>query len=193
MIATHSEVDNKNITHYFCEHHSLEKIPKTYNITGQNKNNKKLLPLFIVLFGVFLLSIIRQFTNELDFMIWMMDFMGIFFITFGLFKLYDLKGFVEGFKTYDILAKKFTAFGYAFPFIEIILGIMYLAGFMFLWQNIAALIIASLGIYSAHTVVKDKQEIQCVCLGTIFNMPMTKVTLIENGAMFIMALFMLLM
>lgn len=187
MLSTHNVTDEKNVTHYFCEHHSMKDIVK------KEIKNKSLLPLFFVLLSISLLSLVRQFTSGISLGLWMMDFMGIFFITFGLLKLYDLKGFVQGFKTYDIIAKRFTAFAYAFPFIEITLGAMYLAGFMFLWQNITALIITSLGIYSAYAVIKKKEEVQCVCLGTFFNLPMTKVTLIENGTMFAMVLFMLLM
>lgn len=187
MAATHSILDTKNTTHYFCHHHSLK------NIQVKQSNHQKLLPLFYVFGLIIFLSLIRQFLNGIDFMMWMMDFMGIFFIIFGLFKLYDLSGFVEGFKTYDIIAKKFTVFGYAYPFIEILLGVMYLAGFMFMWQNIVALILAGLSIYSAYIAIRNKEEIQCVCLGTAFNLPMTNVTLIENGVMFVMALFMVLM
>lgn len=185
MDATHSVTDEKNVTHYFCDHHSTKDLIK------KDTKNKSLLPLFFILTGIFLLSLIRQLTIGINLNLWMMDFMGIFFVTFGLFKLYDLKGFVESFKSYDIVTKRFKAFGYAFPFIELTLGIMYLAGFMFPLQNIAALIITSLGIYSAYTVIKNKEEVQCVCLGTFFNLPMTKVTLIENGIMFVMAIFML--
>lgn len=187
MDATHSVTDEKNITHHFCEHHNMKDLVRS------NVKNKSLLPLFFVLTGIFILSLIRQFTIGINFNLWMMDFMGIFFVIFGLFKLYDLKGFVESFKTYDIVAKRITSFGYAFPFIEITLGIMYLAGLMFLWQNIIALIITLLGIYSAYTVIKKREEVQCVCLGTFFNLKMTKVTLIENGVMFVMVIFMLLM
>ena len=125
MLSTHNVTDEKNITHYFCKHHSMKDLLKKDN------KNKSLSPLFFVLTGIFILSLIRQFTIGVNFNLWMMDFMGIFFVTFGLFKLYDLKGFVESFKTYDILAKRFIAFGYAFPSIEIVLGVMYLAGFMF--------------------------------------------------------------
>lgn len=189
MVATHSAVDIKNITHNFCEHHSLKDI----RVKQSNHQNQKLLPLFYVFGLIIFLSLVRQFMNGVDFMMWMMDFMGIFFIVFGLFKMYDLKGFAEGFKTYDVIAKRFTAFGYAYPFIEIGLGVMYLAGFMFMWQNIVALTLAGFGIYSAYVAINNKEEIQCVCLGTAFNLPMTNVTLIENGVMFAMALFMVLM
>ncbi|MDQ5930462.1 MAG: hypothetical protein QG594_2250 [Bacteroidota bacterium] len=187
MVATHSEIDTKDITHYFCQHHSLKNIP-TAKI-----NHLRLIPLFSVFILIIALSLIRQFLNGTNFMMWMMDFMGIFFLIFGLFKLYDLKGFVQGFQTYDVITKKIPQFGYTYPFIEVILGITYLAGFMFVWQNLIALMLASFGLYSAYVALKNKEEIQCVCLGTFFNLPMTYITLLENGVMFGMALFMLLM
>lgn len=187
MEATHTEIDVKNITHYFCLHHSLK--------SGDSKRSthQRLLPLFYVFSLIITLSLIRQFLNGADFMMWMMDFMGIFFITFGLFKLYDLKGFVEGFKTYDVITKKIPQFGYTYPFIEVLLGVTYLAGFMFMGQNLIALTLAGFGLYSAYIALKNKEEIQCVCLGTVFNLPMTYITVLENGVMFVMAFFMLLM
>lgn len=187
MAATHSELDGKNITHYFCQHHSLKTPQKN------KSSHKRLFPLFSIFLLIVLLSLIRQFLNGVDLIVWMMDFMGIFFVVFGLFKLYDLKGFVQGFQTYDVIAKKIPQFGYTYPFIEILLGVTYLLGFMFVWQNMIALILASFGLYSAHVALKNKDEIQCVCLGTFFNLPMTYVTLLENGVMFAMAFFMLLM
>lgn len=187
MVATHSVVDKNNSTHYFCEHHSLKDIPAKKII------HERLLPLYGVFAIIILLSLVRQFANGLDLMVLMMDFMGIFFVVFGLFKLYDLKGFVSGFQTYDIVAQKIPQYGYAYPFIEICLGVAYLAGFMFFWQNIAAITLALIGLYSAYVALKNEEEIQCVCLGTFFNLPMTYITLLENGVMFVMVLFMLLM
>ena len=44
-------------------------------------------------------------------------FMVGFFIVFAGFKLMDLKGFAEGYSTYDLLAQKIPAYGYLYPFI----------------------------------------------------------------------------
>ncbi|MFT4875788.1 MAG: hypothetical protein ACI8S2_000517 [Bacteroidia bacterium] len=38
--------------------------------------------------------------------------------------------------------------------------------------------------------VVQKSEIQCACLGTVFNLPMSYVTIIEDGIMLAMALLM---
>lgn len=47
--------------------------------------------------------------------------------------------------------------------------------------------------HSSYLALRNEDEVQCVCLGTAFNLPMTYVTLMENTVMFIMALFMILM
>ncbi len=190
MDATHRETDAKNITHHFCEHHSI----KDLNLSNKNSQNKyqKLLPLFLVFLFIFTFPVIRQI-NGVNGMLYMMDFMGIFFLVFGMFKLLDLKGFVVGFQQYDFVARRFPAYGYAYPFIEIGLGILYLMGYMFLWQNILVAILATIGIYTAYKYTDHKDDIRCVCLGTMFDLPMTWVTLSENALMLVMVLFMIAM
>ena len=179
--------EEAGIISFFCEHHA----PDGSELIGKNK--KDFTPFIIILISILLLSTLRQFTQGLDGMLWMMDFMGIFLVTFGLFKIVDLKGFKEGFATYDLIAKKIPAYGYAFPFIEICLGVIYLAGYMYPWQNISVLIISIIGSLSAYLVIKNKNEIQCVCLGTTFKIPMTWVTFGENITMGIMAAWMILL
>jgi hypothetical protein len=40
--------------------------------------------------------------------------------------------------------------------------------------------------------VMSKRKIRCACLGTVFNLPMSTVTVIEDGLMFVMAVIMLM-
>jgi hypothetical protein len=49
----------------------------------------------------------------------------------------------------------------------------------------------SISAYGVWKVLKVKGEIQCACLGTVFKVPMTKVTLFENLFMAAMALYMI--
>jgi len=180
------------VTHYYCQHHktidSIKIIPGHTNTIS--KKVRELTPLVLVLLAVSALAFIRQ-SDGANVMLYMMDWMGLFLVTFGMFKLIDLKGFVEGFSSYDIIAKKFTQYGYIFPFLEIGLGILYLAGFMFLLQNTVVLIISILGMYSAYKVISNKLQIRCVCLGNLFRIPMTWATFIENFLMAVMVLLML--
>jgi len=39
--------------------------------------------------------------------------------------------------------------------------------------------------------VLNKQKIQCACLGAVFNLPMSTVTIIEDGIMILMSAVML--
>ena len=180
------------IVHNYCIHHKTIQSVKIGNIPKKSifTKIKDLAPLFSVILAISLLAGIRQIGNT-DGMLYMMDWMGLFLLSFGMLKLVDLTGFATGFASYDIIAKRFKHYGYVFPFIEIVLGILYLVGFMFILQNVLVLIISALGMYSAYRVITDKLEIRCVCLGTLFHIPMTWATFIENFLMAVMIILML--
>ncbi len=162
-------------------------------IENNTNKYKKLLPLIYVFAFIFVFPLIRQSISYFNPMLYMMDFMGVFFLVFGLFKLIDLHGFVKGFQKYDFISRRFKSYGYVYPFLEIGLGIMYLLGLMFLWQNVLVLALSLIGIYTAYKYIDHADEIECVCLGTVFKLPMTWVTLSENLLMFLMVIFMTLM
>ena len=179
--------EEEGTTVLYCKHHA----PKGSVLAGGSKKN--FTPLILVVSGVLFVSLFRQYTDGINGMMWMMDFMGIFLVTFGLFKLTDLKGFKEGFATYDLIAKNVSVYGHLFPFIEIGLGIMYLLGYMYVWQNGTVLVLSVVGCISAYKVIQRKDEVECVCLGTSFAIPMTWVTFTENLIMGLMVFFMILL
>lgn len=191
MNGEYKEVVN-GFVHYYCVHHKTENSIKIDGLTEKSllERIKELTPLLSVILLISLIAGIHQISGT-NLMLYMMDWMGVFLLTFGMLKLIDLKGFAEGFISYDIIAKKFTHYGYAFPFIEIGLGVLYLLGYMFMWQNALVLMISLLGMYSAYKVITNKQEIRCVCMGTLFHIPMTWATFAENFLMGIMIIFML--
>lgn len=176
---------------YYCPHHKTNDSIRISENDSQNYKVEELFPLLLAVSVVTLLSFARQIQN-IDWMLYMMDFMGLFLLCFGLLKLLDLKGYAQTFATYDLIAKRFTVYGYLFPFIEIVLGFMYLSGFMFFWQNVFVLILSLLGMYSAYEVIKNKHNVRCVCLGTYLHIPMTWTTFTENFLMALMAVLMLM-
>jgi copper chaperone CopZ len=120
------------------------------------------------------------------------DFMGLFFIVFSLFKFLDLKGFQQSFRRYDPLSKSLPFYGWVYPFIELTLGVLFLMRWevqLALWLTLGILSITTLGVVR---VLMSKQQIQCACLGSVLNLPMTEATLIENVVMIGMAGGMLL-
>ena len=58
--------------------------------------------------------------------------------------------------------------------------------------NIIAFIISLLGMMSAYQIIRSGKVVECACMGTYWKLPMTKVTLLENGVMIVMILFMML-
>ena len=123
---------------------------------------------------------------------WMLNFMAGFFIVFGGFKLLDVPNFAQAYARYDVIAKNFKPWGYAFPFVETALGFAFLFHFnlnIILWLALALSVIGAIGVIQANM---KKQTIQCACLGTVFQLPMSVVTIVENVGMAAMAVWMLI-
>ena len=124
---------------------------------------------------------------------WMMAFMGGFYAVFGAFKLLDVPTFATAYQRYDVSAKQFRPWGYAYPFIETALGFAFLFQFQPLASTIVALVLSLVGAIGVVQATLSKQTIQCACLGTVFQLPMSVITVIENLGMAAMAAWMLWM
>jgi len=121
----------------------------------------------------------------------MNKFMGAFFIAFAFFKLLDVRGFADAFQTYDLAARRFPFYALAYPFIELALGIAYLGGFTRTITNGVTLLVMSVGLVGVTQALLAKRSIQCACLGTVFKLPMSYVTFVEDALMAGMAIAML--
>lgn len=118
-------------------------------------------------------------------------FMIGFFLVFAGFKLIDLKGFAEGYATYDLLAQRLYAYGFIYPFIELFFGLaMIINPFSrgLLWIELIVMSFSGLGV--AIKLAK-KERFHCVCLGTFLKVPLTKVTLVEDFGMAALAAVMI--
>ena len=177
-----------------------ETLPPKYSLINEqdiNLNNrgeatikgskiKQLKPLFIILGYIFIASILLNYQN------WnssnaMLDFMGLFYIIFSFFKILDVKGFSMSFRMYDPLAKQAPIYGYIYPFIEVILGLMFLIRYEVNIALILTLIVLGITTIGVTQTLLNKRSIKCACLGTTLNLPMTEATFIENALMIIMA------
>ena len=151
-------------------------------------------PIFLIfgyIAGVSLLVAFQQ--QHFDIMQWMSWFMAGFFIVFSFFKLLNLNGFAEGYRTYDVVAKAMPAYGFIYPFIELALGIVFLTGFNPFVTNIVTLIVMGVSTIGVVQSLMKKTAFQCACLGTIIKLPLSKVTLFEDLLMVAMSLTMLIL
>lgn len=122
----------------------------------------------------------------------MAHFMAGFFLAFSFFKLLDLRAFAQSYSRYDLLAQRWFDWGYIYPFCELMLGIAYITRAAMTLTNILTLILMLLGTAGVIRSLFRKQQIQCACLGTVFNLPMSWITLLEDLLMAGMAAWMLI-
>ena len=197
MKVSHSDAKSKNLIakkegkeYYFCnEKHKEEFLKNSAKFSKgipwyRSEKFGKIFPwiLGITLITFSITSIIYNF---------MTLYMGIFFILFSLMKMPDWKGFVEAFSTYDILAKHIPGYAAIYPALEFILGILFITNSFIsiaAWITLVALGIGGIGV---TLKLLKKEKFQCACLGTFINVPLTKVTLLEDIIMVVMVLILL--
>lgn len=173
---------------------SLQKTNET-NHSVKKTTLRSYVPLVVIFILLFLATIVLTYKD-----IYMGSFllskslsyvMIGFFLTFSGFKLMDLPGFAEGYATYDLFAQKWFGYGYIYPFVEVFFGLS-----MILFPTTKLLYVSELlimtfsGIGVAIKLAKH-EKFQCACLGTFLKIPLTKVTLIEDFGMALLALIML--
>ncbi|MBK9641940.1 MAG: cation transporter [Saprospiraceae bacterium] len=147
-------------------------LPEKYQISATNHNEmaeqtkswfETYKPILLIFFYISLVTILFQFKNEnFNWMQAMQYFMAGFFLVFSFFKLLNLKGFAESYVMYDVLAKNIT------------------------------FVVMSISIIGVLQSVLNKKKIQCACLGAVFNLPMSTVTIIEDALMIVMSGIMIL-
>lgn len=174
---------------------SEKKISRSSNIFAlSNKEEKtklqQLKPLFLILFYITTASVLVHY-KDWSWSEFMLDFMGLFYIVFSFFKMLDVKGFSESFRMYDPIAKRVPSYGKIYPFIETLLGLLFLMRFETDIALMITLVILGVTTIGVTKTLLDKKSIRCACLGTALKLPMTEATFIENAIMIIMATLML--
>ncbi len=105
--------------------------------------------------------------------------MGGFFLAFSFCELLSLPGCVDCFQACDAAACPVRAYGCAHPPIELGLGVACPIGF----APVAANLITLVGVVGVSQALFQERRIRRARLGTVFNLPMSKVTFIKDGVM----------
>lgn len=136
--------------------------------------------------------LIQFISGGFNLMQWLSHFMAGFFLVFSFFKLMNLRGFAEGYATYDIIAKHLPVYGRIYPFIELSLGVAFLTGFMPVLTNVVTLVVMSISAIGVAQSLLKKTPFQCACLGTVIKLPLGKVSLLEDVLMALMSIAMII-
>lgn len=151
---------------------------------------KPILLIFGYITGITLLA--EWVQGDFIWMRWMNHFMAGFFLVFSFFKLLNLKGFAESYSMYDIVAKRWNGWGYVYTFTELALGIAFFVGFSPVLTNSVTFAVMAVSIIGVLQSVLNERKIKCACLGDVFNLPMSTITIIEDLLMIGMSGVMLL-
>ncbi len=147
-------------------------------------------PLILIFSYILLVSVSYQiYQGSFHFHIFMNHIMAGFFIGLSFFKFLDLKAFAESFSSYDPLAQRIYSYGKVYPFVELILGLMFISEIGLLSANIVTIVILSITTFGVTKRLQSKSKIQCACAGAGFNLPLSYVTVFENVAMILMAFY----
>lgn len=122
---------------------------------------------------------------------WMRWFMGVFLVVFASFKFVGYQMFVEMFAGYDVAAKRFKPYAFAYPFVELALGLAYLTNTFSPTRDWATLIVMGVGSIGVAQEIRKRSGVHCACLGNVIKLPLSTVSLVEDAGMGVMALMML--
>lgn len=118
---------------------------------------------------------------------WMTLFMGFWLVLFALVKLFDVAGFADKFARYDLISERFPPYAMAYPFIELALGLALLAGFFVKTILFCVLVLACVTLTGVVLQLVRKQKFECACMGALLAVPLSTVTVVENGLMILMS------
>lgn len=147
-------------------------------------------PLIIVFSFILLVSLAYQISQpSFSRHLFMRHLMAGFFIGLSFFKFLDLKGFSLGFANYDPIAKTIRGYGRLYPFIELTLGLMFVAEIGLFAANLITITVLSVTTVGVVNKITAKNQIRCACLGAGFDLPLSWVTVAENVMMILMAIY----
>jgi glutaredoxin len=117
-------------------------------------------------------------------------FVAIAMSLLAMLKLQDVERFSTMFLNYDLLARRWVPYGYAYPFLELAAGLAMLSGLLSWLAAPVALVIGGIGTVSVFKAVYiDKRALKCACVGGSGSVPLGFVSLTENLMMVAMAIW----
>lgn len=114
---------------------------------------------------------------------WMLDSMGFFLVMFSMFKLFDLSSFADGFQKYDLLGRRVRAYALVYPFIELGLGLVYLARWNLPLAYGVTTVVMVFGALGVLNALRHHLDLNCACMGTVLRVPLSTVALVEDFGM----------
>lgn len=166
---------------------------KDQKVVAEKKEStwRRYRPLFVLTSIAASAALAAAYGLQQGFFGWMHLFMGFFLCQFAMLKLFHPSDFADGFRKYDLVAKRVRVYAYVYPLVELGLGLAYLS-----FINPSATYLITIGIMGLGAVgvilaLRQGLDLKCACMGTILDVPLSTVTLSEDIIMGLMACWML--
>ncbi|MBY6139666.1 glutaredoxin [Leisingera daeponensis] len=168
-----------------------------YRVLGEDDTTYRPVIAIFASTALMALAIVLNLHDGFPVLTWLKWFFALSMAVLAIQKLQDVEGFVNGFLGYDLLARRYVPYGYAYPFAELYAGVGMMAligtGSRLIW------LVAPVGIFigtiGAISVVKavyiDRRDLTCACVGGRSNVPLGFISLTENLVMLGMGIWML--
>jgi copper chaperone CopZ len=173
---------------FFIEETGNHKQEMEMEAGAEETGKTSYLPIILIFGYITGVSVLIQvIKGSFSWIQWMGHFMAGFFLVFSFFKLMNLRGFAEGYRTYDIVAKRFPVWGFIYPFAELGLALAFIIAPESLGTNLVTFIVMGVSCIGVIQSLIRKKPFVCACLGTVIKLPLSKVTLAEDLIMVAMS------
>ncbi len=168
-----------------------------YKVLGKDETTYRPVLAIFASTALLALAVILNLYEGFPVLTWFKWFFAISMVALAIQKLMDVEGFVNGFLGYDLLARRYVPYGYAYPFLELYAGVGMAAligtGSPLVW--LVAPVGLFIGTIGAVSVIKavyvEKRDLKCACVGGGSNVPLGFISLSENLVMAGMGVWML--
>jgi hypothetical protein len=150
-------------------------------------------PLFSLIFITAAAALALVIHHDEGLFKWMHYFMGFFLCSFAMLKIFHLSAFADGFQMYDLIARRARIYAIIYPFIELFLGLGYLSYTVPVVIYTLTVIVMAMGSIGVLRALGEGLDINCPCMGSVLDVPLSTVTLTEDIGMGVMAAGMLVM
>ena len=165
---------------------TTETVATTQPTPGWLNYLGELAPLWLIITYLTVAALLYGKSHHYSWMSTMQIWMGLFYLVFSFFKLLNLRGFVKGFQRYDWLAIWVPVYAYLYPALEIILGMAYLYQYRLHLANIVTVAVFTENLLGVGWAQYQGKQLECACLGSVLQLPLGTVTLLEDLTMIAM-------
>lgn len=124
---------------------------------------------------------------------WVRWYVGSTLLLFGGFKLISFESFLTVFPRYDALAKRFDWYAFAYPIVEVILGVFYILDVAPGFRHILTVLMALVGLASlSNNLLHKGPSAKNTWLGGLFKLPMSTAMLFEDIILLVLSLVLII-